>query len=53
MTRMRVAVSKQTREAKEKKRKTEASSMTPGLGVQQVRTTVREAVREELAAEGD
>ena len=50
---MRVAVSKQAAGAKEKKRKTEANNMTPGLGIRQVGTAVREAVRGELATGGE
>jgi hypothetical protein len=50
---MKVDISKQTREAKEKKRKAELRHGTPGLGVQQVRTAVREAVREELTGGGE
>ena len=50
---MKVEISKQTREAKEKKRKAELRHVTPGLGVQQVRAAVREAVREELTSGGE
>jgi hypothetical protein len=50
---MRVEVSKQTREAKEKKRKMDSKHVTPGVGVQRVRAAVREAVREELTSGGE
>ena len=50
---MRVEISKQTREAKEKKRKIDSKQVTPGVGVQQVRAAVREAVREELTNGGE
>jgi hypothetical protein len=50
---MKVDISKQTREAREKKRKADLRHGSPGLGVQQVRTAVREAVREELTGGGE
>jgi hypothetical protein len=48
-----VSMSKQTREAREKKRKVDVRHGPPGLGVQQVRNAVREVVREELAGGGE